>query len=98
MHRLQFQTRVRKDVSEEAEEPINYFLSTDNINLAVLNIFILTFRKNILLFALFLFLSLHLMKHCKAKSVAFIASFVQQLLQTPLIDFIVCCDCKLLEI
>ena len=34
MHRLQFQTRVRKDVSEGAEEPINYFLLTDYINLA----------------------------------------------------------------
>ena len=45
----------------------------------------LTFTRNILLFVLFL---LHLMKLCNAKSVACIASVVQQLLQTPLVVLI----------
>ena len=43
----------------------------------LLTFLILKLRKNVLLFALLLFL-LHLMKPCHAKSVACIASVVQQ--------------------
>ena len=31
MYWLQFQTRVRKDVTEGADEPTTYFLPTDNL-------------------------------------------------------------------
>ena len=39
MHWFQFQTRVRKDDSVGAEEPVTYFLPTENINLAELFLF-----------------------------------------------------------
>ena len=75
---LQFQTGEFKEVPEGAEEPITYFLPTNNINLAYL--FYFDVRKNILLFALLLFI----LQHCNVKSVACIASAAQHFLQTPL--------------
>ena len=86
MYWLQFQTRVRKDVTEGADEPTTYFLPTDNLA----DLFYFDVEEKISLFALLLFL-LHLMKHCNVKSVACIASgpsVAHQLLQTPLVVLI----------
>ena len=68
-------SKAKMSQREQRSQPPIFWLRTTLLK--KVTFFILTLRKNILLFALLLFL-LHLMNHCNAKSVACIASIVHE--------------------